>query len=197
MEQPDRGLRERKKRETRRAIHRAALDLVEEFGFDAVTTDEIAGRAGVSPRTFFNYFPTKEGAVLGTTPADLDELRAQLAERPEDEPILDSIRVIVRDRLAPSSYDPDLRAQRRRVLLGEPALGPALVGNNLRTENVLTDVVAARLGVDPRESVRPRVTVATALAAVRASIEHQQSGGTGTVEDAVDEAFALLETGLA
>ena len=197
MEQPDRGLRERKKRETRRAIHRDALDLVEEFGFDSVTTDEIAGRAGVSPRTFFNYFPTKEGAVLGTTPADLDELRAQLAERPEDEPILDSIRVIVRDRLAPSSYDPDLRAQRRRVLLGEPALGPALVGNNLRTENVLTDVVAARLGIDPRESVRPRVTVATALAAVRASIEHQQSGGTGTVEDAVDEAFALLETGLA
>ena len=197
MEQPDRGLRERKKRETRRAIHRAALDLVEEFGFDSVTTDEIAGRAGVSPRTFFNYFPTKESAVLGTTPADLDELRAQLAERPEDEPILDSIRVIVRDRLAPSSYDPDLRAQRRRVLLGEPALGPALVGNNLRTENVLTDVVAARLGIDPRESVRPRVTVATALAAVRASIEHQQSGGTGTVEDAVDEAFALLETGLA
>jgi hypothetical protein len=82
------------------------------------------------------------------------------------------------------------------VLLGEPALGPALVGNNIRTENVLTEVVAARLGVDPRESVRPRVTVATALAAVRASIEHQQSGGTGTVEDAVDEAFALLGTGL-
>ena len=196
MEQPDHGLRERKKRETRRAIHRAALDLVEESGFDAVTTEQIAGRAGVSPRTFFNYFATKEGAVLGTTPADLDELRAQLDARPADEPILDSIRILVRDRLAPSSYDPDLRAQRRRVLLGEPALGPALVGNNIRTENVLTEVVAARLGVDPRESVRPRVTVATALAAVRASIEHQQSGGTGTVEDAVDEAFALLETGL-
>ncbi|WP_353509965.1 TetR family transcriptional regulator [Intrasporangium sp.] len=196
MEQPDHGLRERKKRETRRAIHRAALDLVEESGFDAVTTEQIAGRAGVSPRTFFNYFATKEGAVLGTTPADLDELRAQLDARPADEPILDSIRILVRDRLSPSSYDPDLRAQRRRVLLGEPALGPALVGNNIRTENVLTEVVAARLGVDPRESVRPRVTVATALAAVRASIEHQQSGGTGTVEDAVDEAFALLETGL-
>ncbi|HEX5967277.1 MAG TPA: TetR family transcriptional regulator [Intrasporangium sp.] len=196
MEQPDRGLRERKKRETRRAIHRAALDLVEESGFDDVTTDQIAGRAGVSPRTFFNYFPTKEAAVLGTTPADLDELRAQLAGRPRDEPILDSIRAIVRDRLTPGSYDPELRAQRRRVLLGEPALGPALVGNNIRTENVLTDLVAARLGLDPRESVRPRVTVATALAAVRACIEHQQTGGTGTVEDAVDEAFALLETGL-
>ena len=191
------GLRERKKRETRLAIHRAALDLVEKAGFDAVTTDQIAASAGVSPRTFFNYFPTKESAVLGSTPADLDEMRAQLEARPADEPILDSIRAIVRDRLAPSSHGPELRAQRRRVLLGEPALGPALVGTNIHTENVLTDVVAARLGVDPRESVRPRVTVATALAAVRACIEHQQSGGTGTVEDAVDEAFTLLETGLA
>jgi AcrR family transcriptional regulator len=197
MDEPECGLRERKKRETRLAIHRAALDLVEESGFDAVTTDQIAARAGVSPRTFFNYFPTKEGAVLGATPADLEEMRVWLGARPADEPILQSIRAIVQSRLSPSSYDPELRAQRRRVLLGEPALGPALVGNNIHTENVLTDVVADRLGLDPRGSVRPRVTVATALAAVRACIEHQQSGGSGTVEDALDEAFALLEAGFA
>lgn len=195
MEEPECGLRERKKRETRMSLHRAALGLVDEHGFDAVTTDQIAARAGVSPRTFFNYFPTKESAVLGATPADLDEMRALLDARPTDEPILQSIRAIVQSRLSPASYDPGLRAQRRRVILGESALGPALVGNNIRTENVLTDVVAARLGVDPHESVRPRVIVATALAAVRACIEHQQSGGAGSVEDAVDEAFALLETG--
>lgn len=197
MAEPECGLRERKKRETRLAIHRAALDLVEESGFDEVTTDQIATRAGVSPRTFFNYFPTKEGAVLGTTPADLEETQEQLNARPPDEPILHSIRAIVLSRLSPASYDQELRAQRRRVLLGEPALGPALVGNTIHTENVLTEVVAERLGLDPRESVRPRVTVATALAAVRACIDHQQHGGAGTIEDAVDEAFALLEAGLA
>ncbi len=195
MDEPGCGLRERKKLQTRLALHRAALGLVDEHGFDAVTTDQIASRAGVSPRTFFNYFPTKESAVLGATQADLDEMRSQLDARPTEEPILESIRAIVQSRLSPASYDPALRAQRRRVLLGEAALGPALVGNNIRTENVLTEVVARRLGVDPHESVRPRVIVATALAAVRACIEHQQSGGSGTVEDAVDEAFALLETG--
>jgi len=197
MTEPDCGLRERKKRETRLAIHRAALDLVEEAGFDAVTTDQIAARAGVSPRTLFNYFPTKESAVLGATPADLDEMRALLDARPASEPILQSIRAIVEARLSPTTYDPQLRAQRRRVILNEPSLGPALVGNNIRAENVLTELVADRLGLDPRESVRPRVTVASALAAVRACIEHQHSGGSGTVEEAVDEAFLLLEHGFA
>ena len=88
----------------------------EESGFDAVTTEQIAGRAGVSPRTFFNYFATKEGAVLGTTPADLDELRAQLDARPADEPILDSIRVLVRDRLAPSSAPAGTARRSRRAI---------------------------------------------------------------------------------
>ena len=197
MDEPECGLRERKKRETRMALHHAALELVDKHGFDAVTTDQIAARAGVSARTFFNYFPTKESAVLGTNPADLDEARMLLAARPGDEAILQSIRAIVQSRLFPSTYAPELRALRRRVLLSEPALGPALVGNNIRTENVFTEVVAARLGLDPLTSVRPRVIVATALAAVRACIEHQQSGGAGTVEEAVDEAFALLEAGLA
>ncbi|GAA6525114.1 TetR family transcriptional regulator [Intrasporangium sp. DVR] len=197
MTEPDCGLRERKKRETRLAIHRAALGLVEESGFDAVTTDQIAARAGVSPRTLFNYFPTKESAVLGATPADLGEMRALLDARPANEPILQSIRAIVEARLSPTTYDPQLRAQRRRVILSEPSLGPALVGNNIRAENVLTELVADRLGLDPRESVRPRVTVASALAAVRACIEHQYSGGSGTVEEAVDEAFSLLEHGFA
>src|SRR5689334_10681167 len=50
--------------QTERALRSAALDLAEERGFDGFTVDEVAARAGVSPRTFFNYFPTKEAAVL-------------------------------------------------------------------------------------------------------------------------------------
>jgi AcrR family transcriptional regulator len=191
------GLRERKKRETRLALHRAALDLVEESGFEAVTTEQIAARAGVSARTLFNYFPTKESAVIGTSPADLEEYRTLLAERPADEPILTSLRHLVQARLSPETQDKALRAQRRRVMLTEPALGPALVGNNIRTENVLTDVVAERLGVEAGASVRPRVLVAATLASVRACIEHHQSGGEGSFEDAVDDAFTLLAAGLA
>jgi AcrR family transcriptional regulator len=191
------GLRERKKRETRLALHRAALDLVEESGFEAVTTEQIAARAGVSTRTLFNYFPTKESAVLGTSPADLEDYRTLLAGRPADEPILTSIRVLVQSRLSPATQDKALRAQRRRVVLTEPALGPALVGNNIRTENVLTEIVAERLGLSAAASVRPRVLVAATLASVRACIEHHQSGGHGSFDDTLDEAFDLLAVGFA
>ncbi|GAB3157395.1 TetR family transcriptional regulator [Myceligenerans halotolerans] len=59
------GLRERNKRARRVAIIDAAQRLVREHGYDAVTTGRIAAEAGVSPRTFFNYFESKEEAVIG------------------------------------------------------------------------------------------------------------------------------------
>src|SRR4051812_22365493 len=70
--------RERRKRATRRALRAAILELGMERGLDAVRIDEIAERAGVSTRTFFNYFDTKEDAallgVLTITDAELAEL---------------------------------------------------------------------------------------------------------------------------
>ena len=68
------SLRDRKARLTRAAIHEAAVRLACEHGLDAATVAQIAEAAGVSPRTFFNYFATKEDAVLGfREPAVSDE----------------------------------------------------------------------------------------------------------------------------
>ncbi|SKA96427.1 transcriptional regulator, TetR family [Agreia bicolorata] len=73
------GLRERKRANTAEAIHVAAAELVLERGLDATTIDAISERADISPRTFFNYFPTKEDAVLGideaAVAAELDRVR--------------------------------------------------------------------------------------------------------------------------
>jgi AcrR family transcriptional regulator len=60
----DVGLRERKKQQTRNAIHEAAFSLIDAQGLDATTVEQICEHADVSSRTFFNYFPSKAAAAL-------------------------------------------------------------------------------------------------------------------------------------
>ena len=65
VEPDDLGLRERKRRATRREIQRAVLTLCAARGLDKVTIEEISRWADISPRTFFNYFPSKDAALIG------------------------------------------------------------------------------------------------------------------------------------
>lgn len=68
MQTVESGLRQRQRLETLRGLHLAASELAEEGGLAAATVDAIADRAGVSRRTFFNYFASKEDAILGLVP---------------------------------------------------------------------------------------------------------------------------------
>ncbi|MFC5299564.1 TetR/AcrR family transcriptional regulator [Brachybacterium tyrofermentans] len=68
MQTVEPGLRQRQRLETLRSLHLAASELAEEGGLAAATVDAIADRAGVSRRTFFNYFASKEDAILGLIP---------------------------------------------------------------------------------------------------------------------------------
>ncbi|NVP72842.1 TetR/AcrR family transcriptional regulator, partial [Vibrio cholerae O1 biovar El Tor] len=70
-----------KKRQTRMAMHRAALELVVEHGLSAVTAQMIAERAGVSTRTFFNHWVTKESAILGINGGEGAQAIASLREK--------------------------------------------------------------------------------------------------------------------
>lgn len=74
------SLRDRRRQETARAIQVATLELALRHGLDSITTDEIAEAAGVSTRTFFNYYPNKEAAAIGAPPAFGDEAKAALRD---------------------------------------------------------------------------------------------------------------------
>lgn len=73
-------LREQQRRDSWAAVQAAALALVSERGFDAVTVDDVAAAAGVSRRTFFNHFPTKAAALFDPHPDEADQLRRLLAD---------------------------------------------------------------------------------------------------------------------
>jgi AcrR family transcriptional regulator len=77
----DEGLRERKKRLMRQQLSDAATLMFMERGFDAVRVAEVAAACGVSEKTVFNYFPTKESLILDRLEGTMAALRAGLADR--------------------------------------------------------------------------------------------------------------------
>ncbi len=89
------SLRERKKRATRTALSSAALRLAIERGFEHVLVEEIAAEAGVAPRTFNNYFPSKEAAIIAEGTERALRMREALRARPPDEPLWTAVRQAV------------------------------------------------------------------------------------------------------
>ena len=85
---PPASLRERKKLATRRELRREALRMIAERGFSNVTVEEIAEAANVSPRTFFNYFPTKEAAIFGADPELAAATREAIVHQSPGEPVI-------------------------------------------------------------------------------------------------------------
>lgn len=85
------GRREQNKIDTRRAIADAAFDLALSVGPGSFTVDQIAERAGVSRRTFFNYFHSAEDALTVRTDGFLDLALQVFGRMPQDEPLFDSI----------------------------------------------------------------------------------------------------------
>ncbi|MFI0449932.1 TetR family transcriptional regulator [Actinomadura sp. 6N118] len=190
------GLRERKKAATREALRLAAMRLAVEHGVDGVTVEAIAAVAGVSPRTFHNYFPGKEEAIVATVTdgarAVIDALRAH----PADEPVWDSLRsVIVGIMLPPETRDETI------ALLRVIKANPALMGQQLchlgEMQREIAEIVAARTGTDAGRDLYPHLLAGAAGTAMRAAIDLWAEGTTGTaLPDLIDEAFAQMRAGL-
>lgn len=148
-------LRERRRRETRLDINRAALDLFEERGVAATTVDEIAKSAGVSPSTFFRHFKTKEESILAL---DLDvetEIEEWLRESDPGDIDLAGIEAIYERaglHLVDASEDIKNRVLRtRRLINGDPHLRATAIALDATSLCRLTEAVVQKL--DGRESV--------------------------------------------
>ncbi len=92
---PSEGLRERKRHETRQRIAETGLRLFLAKGYDATTLDAVAAEAGISRRTFFSYFKSKDDLVVFWQDASWAKLYAELLQTSPDIPPLDAVRDLV------------------------------------------------------------------------------------------------------
>jgi AcrR family transcriptional regulator len=166
------GLRERKKLETRMALSWAALNLAVEGGLENVLVEDIAARANVSPRTFNNYFSSKEEAICAISTDRIDGIVTAFRARPTDEPLWDSLTAAM---LIPYDVpiDPDRDfVARSQLILRHPSLQAETMRVQLTVQAALTDEVAARLNLDPDQDIYPSLVVGVASAALHTALRH-------------------------
>jgi AcrR family transcriptional regulator len=193
--------RERQREETRRDLALIALDLASERGLANVRVPEIAAAAGVSARTFNNYFPSKEAAIAWPATRRFRRIANTLAERPADESLGEALVATIRDLYsAPPALDQATSWMGKfRVLAAtEPALRAEYLRISDAGEHVLAGAIAQRTDAGESE-LRPKVLAAMVVGAERAAIRHWMNNTDGsaalaeTVDAAVREALKAVD----
>jgi AcrR family transcriptional regulator len=162
------GLRARKKLATRDAISIAALRLARERGFDNVRVPDIAAAAGVSPRTYNNYFSSREEAICAYAVRRAQRIGAALRARPADEPLDQAIIAAMLEYAGGGEPDKEMI----RMITSSPALRGEFIKSMAAIERPLAEAIAARTGTDPDRDLFPWVLAAAMFSANRAATEH-------------------------
>jgi AcrR family transcriptional regulator len=200
------GLRERKKRETREAITRAAWRLFARRGFDAVTVADIARAAKVSEKTVYNYFPAKEDLVFGAGMQRVAALIEAVSARPEGASIVEPFRHWTMDYLDRVEHEPvDSITAIPRLVMGSDALRVRLFVGWEQEAALLGPVIAEQVGGAESELV-PMIVARTLAwthrvifrAAFTRLIEGEdQAAVAAELRVEAQRAYDLLEEGLA
>jgi TetR/AcrR family transcriptional regulator, regulator of mycofactocin system len=179
---------------SRHEVQRVALRLFAERGFEETTLDDIAAAVGVSRRTLFRYYPSKNDIVWGEFSEHLAGLRERLAAAPAGEPLMEVLRRAV---VAFNDYGarelPELRIRMSLI-----TSVPALQGHSmLRYQDwcdVIAEFVAVRLGRQPDDHL-PQVIANAALGTAMATYRHWITHPEADLLMGLDEAFRLLAAG--
>lgn len=192
------GLRERKKAATRQALHEAAVRLAIEHGLERITVEAIADEAGVSRRTFSNYFGGKEEALMHGDLQRIRNLIAAVRARPAGESAWAALSASAGEFYRElGDLDPQWVA-RSRLVRSHPTLLAAQVQTFAGVERELAAEVAARAAEPDPSGVRARMTAATFLVSLRVSLNLWLDAPPGTsLADLAQEALANAGRGFA
>ncbi|MFC8827524.1 TetR/AcrR family transcriptional regulator [Streptomyces sp. NPDC057137] len=214
------GLRERKKQATRAALGEAAVRLAAEHGAENVTVEAISNAAGVSARTFFNYFDSHDDAFVMLDTQIGERIRCAVRDAPAELSPLDAVREAMAGELADVEERHEVWSLRAKVLQKSPHLLARGLGLHMAEERDLARTIAYRLtpGGGGSESDRrvgpdtgtdtgpcddsdialyPRLLAAVAGTAVRVSVEHWYSQSPPVAfPDIFRDVFTQLSAGL-
>ncbi|MFG1927373.1 mycofactocin system transcriptional regulator [Cryptosporangium sp. NPDC048952] len=175
-------------------LERIGLELFTTRGFEETTIDEIAGAAGISRRTFFRYYTSKNDLVWGDFDAELSRLRERLAATPSSVPMMAALREAV---VAFNRVDADhvaLHRRRMALILGVPSLFAHSTLRFTGWRDVIAEFVGARVGRASTELLPQLVAHAALGCAIAAYTDWLQHEGTD-LEPLLDEAIAELSVG--
>jgi AcrR family transcriptional regulator len=193
------GLRERRRRQTSVDIRGAAMRLARERGWDKVTVEGICNEAGISPRTFFNYFPNKESAIAygpSDIPPELVDEFVAAGPAPYS--------VILAELITLAAHHvrdvPPEREQAEAMLdlaKTTPAVLAAFLADLERFQNHLTEIVSRRQAMGPDDEMSALIS-ALAITAIRSGLESWSSGAAKDADDTpmpyVERAAALVNS---
>jgi AcrR family transcriptional regulator len=166
QEQTHPGLRERKKLATREALSAAALRLALEHGPNNVRVNDIADAAGVSPRTYNNYFASREQAIVAAVTAERSlRIAAGLRARPATEPLADAVIDTVVEQ-----YVGEPASEALTMITRTPRLRTEFIDAAATIQPPLAAAIAERIGRP--DSLIADVLAAAVSAAVRVALKH-------------------------
>jgi AcrR family transcriptional regulator len=185
-------LREQRWESVASQIEAVALRRFQQRGFVNVTVDEITAAVGISPRTFYRYFPTKEDLLQLQIDRRSRGLREALAARPADEPPIASVRAAVGAVFG--AEDGDLLRCWTDVIATTPELLRSVIGGiQLKSQAVFADFFADRLGLAV-DALATTMLAATVLGVIQAAQIHWYIHG-GNLASTVSEGLKIVEHG--
>ncbi|MGH7921125.1 MAG: TetR/AcrR family transcriptional regulator [Candidatus Dormibacteraceae bacterium] len=177
-------------KEARLRLRQAAIDLFLERGFDAVTTAEIAERAGLTERTYFRHFPDKREVLFDGENALTEALTAALAEIPPTEPPLSTLLRAFLAMVPMLERNRPLSEPLTRVIAATPALWERGAAKEAHLVEVLSTALHAR-GVDEELAA---LAAGVGWGTLAQAMRRWRADPSGDLEGQVERAFRQLRT---
>lgn len=193
-EQHNEGLRQRKRRDTFRRITQTGLELFLAKGYEETTLDEIAAAAGISRRTFFHYFKSKDEILLAWQAAVADSIRDAVLEETSERSPLDALCGALLKMGA--HFDSDAAIDIARLLQSNEQLRAANQAKFVRMELAAFEALC-RLWPQRSRRERLRLVAMVGLGAFRLAIEQwTEEGGKVPLTRRIEKTFAQLRAEL-